>query len=626
MPPINSAPSLTLEISTTPLETDWRLGTISTRDPDGDIAVLSLSGDDADAFTLRDNGELVFSELLDFETPSDLNGDNIFNLTVTADDGLDGVTSKDLEFEIIDVPNDAFTQILGSPQGLALGKSLLEIPAVQYGGEGALVVTTQARRNGLAQSVNVAAHILPAASLGTETNSSKSVGPLGLTITSASSGAFGYFNNDAFLGTSSDHQTYLGLFHIRSTDITTAGGDQLSISILLNPNEDLIGSFGGELNLMDSRLPAGVLTDRNNAVSIVPPGTNARPLPADFNGDGVTDLIFRDTQIGGNTQSATFVSGVFGVAQNAATVFDIGMNQLQAGRVIELLPPFWSIEGWNSYTMDNMGDFDADGADDLVLLHSNNETESSAKLFISGKNATDTLLTRFDILANASDSIDRMFWHNLDDDYVATISNSGDVDGDGFDDVLLTTYSPWGYSYPSYLILSENVASRNMATEWIPLGSNKRGFYGPSTGFIIEDIDGDDRAEIVLSNGINGGSEGRLVIIPGNRLSGDGFDPIYTLQNISYNAVGPLELPEGVVEILFPNGVFVSSQGFGYSIAQVNDLDGDGFKEIVISNPYFDASPENSDNHPEGAIYLVPTRRIRTAAETGEVIDLRSVF
>ena len=64
---------------------------INANDGDGgadDVSVTySISGEDADAFSIDTDGNLTFKVVPDHDTPSDADQDNFYHLTVTADDG-----------------------------------------------------------------------------------------------------------------------------------------------------------------------------------------------------------------------------------------------------------------------------------------------------------------------------------------------------------------------------------------------------------------------------------------------------------------------------------------------------------------------------------------------------------
>lgn len=81
-------------------------------DAEGDVIVFSLSGDDSGAFTIDSaTGEIRFVASPDYEAPGDLNGDNIYHVTVHANDGIFDST-QDVQISVTDVfeitgdPND----------------------------------------------------------------------------------------------------------------------------------------------------------------------------------------------------------------------------------------------------------------------------------------------------------------------------------------------------------------------------------------------------------------------------------------------------------------------------------------------------------------------------------------
>ncbi len=76
-------------------------------DPEGGNVTFSISGRDAAAFTIDpDNGQLRFIETPDFENPSDLGGNNVYDVTITATDAGGKTTSKNIWVTVDDVAND----------------------------------------------------------------------------------------------------------------------------------------------------------------------------------------------------------------------------------------------------------------------------------------------------------------------------------------------------------------------------------------------------------------------------------------------------------------------------------------------------------------------------------------
>jgi hypothetical protein len=69
----------------------------------GDTITYSLSGDDASLFTISPTGVLTFLAAPDFETPTDLDGDGVYEVTVIVDDNAGGTDTQDLSVTVTDV-------------------------------------------------------------------------------------------------------------------------------------------------------------------------------------------------------------------------------------------------------------------------------------------------------------------------------------------------------------------------------------------------------------------------------------------------------------------------------------------------------------------------------------------
>ncbi len=78
------------------------VGTYRSTDADGDTIYWSLSGDDAAYFWIGHDGKLRYIYSLDYENALDSDGDNVYNLTVTASDGIASV-SKAVAVTVVDV-------------------------------------------------------------------------------------------------------------------------------------------------------------------------------------------------------------------------------------------------------------------------------------------------------------------------------------------------------------------------------------------------------------------------------------------------------------------------------------------------------------------------------------------
>ena len=74
------------------------LYTYRSTDPEGEEVTWSLTGDDADAFEISDTGGLKFRDPPDYEMPADSGDDNVYQVTVVAED--DQGNEKELEVTV----------------------------------------------------------------------------------------------------------------------------------------------------------------------------------------------------------------------------------------------------------------------------------------------------------------------------------------------------------------------------------------------------------------------------------------------------------------------------------------------------------------------------------------------
>lgn len=102
-PPTNRAPQFSSSDAATIAENSAGVFyTASANDPDGDPLTFAISGTDAGAFSLA-GSDLSFVEIPDFERPADGDRDNIYDVTITVQDGRGG--SADLSL-FVTVEND----------------------------------------------------------------------------------------------------------------------------------------------------------------------------------------------------------------------------------------------------------------------------------------------------------------------------------------------------------------------------------------------------------------------------------------------------------------------------------------------------------------------------------------
>ena len=102
--------------------------TANASDSDGDTVTIALSGGpDAGSVTLDANtGALSFTAELDFENPSDANGDNVYEVTLEARDGRGGIATLDLQITVTDEVDSIVVRRVGTGFNQPLG--LIALP------------------------------------------------------------------------------------------------------------------------------------------------------------------------------------------------------------------------------------------------------------------------------------------------------------------------------------------------------------------------------------------------------------------------------------------------------------------------------------------------------------------
>lgn len=250
------------------------------------------------------------------------------------------------------------------------------------------------------------------------------------------------------------------------------------------------------------------------------------------------------------------------------------------------------------------GDVNGDGFDDMIIGSPYSSSLGNARYqggeayIIYGDSNLPQVLDLF-FLGNRGTAI---FGANPGDNAGSAVSSAGDVDRDGFDDVLIGAAHGDGQgngrnsSGEAYLIYGGN--SMPLAIDLLNLGSDGVAIYGVSNydslGFAVSsagDIDGDGFDDFVLgaeyADGLNGNrvNSGETYVIFG----GD------TLPNtIDLADLGDLGFTIFGAETNDRSGTAVSNAG---------DFDGDGFADFILTAPFADA-PNNTQTN-AGESYLI---------------------
>ncbi|MBE9192560.1 FG-GAP repeat protein [Gloeocapsopsis crepidinum LEGE 06123] len=274
----------------------------------------------------------------------------------------------------------------------------------------------------------------------------------------------------------------------------------------------------------------------------------------DINGDGFDDIIlgvFEGDNYGFEGASRSYV--VFGKASGFEPSLNLANLDGTNGFAINSTNP----SDRSGFSVSNAGDVNGDGLADLIV--GSPGTNSSYVVFgnASGFEANFDLAT-----------LDGTNGFRINGAGFA-VSNAGDVNGDGFDDLIVG--NPNGQSYVVFGRASGFEANFDLGTIDGTNGFQINGINaGDRSGFSVSsagDVNGDGFADLIVGSA---GTNSSYVVF-GNA---SGFEPSLNLANL-----------DGT------NGFRINDAGFGVSSA--GDVNGDGFDDLIVSNPNADPSGQS---------------------------------
>ncbi|MFG0248555.1 MAG: PKD domain-containing protein, partial [Phycisphaeraceae bacterium JB051] len=308
----------------------------------------------------------------------------------------------------------------------------------------------------------------------------------------------------------------------------------------------------------------------------------------DVNGDGCDDLLIiaapRET---GEDVTEGEVYLVYGQTTGLTGAFYL--SAIESGNLDGAV--FYGLTGFDGYpfSVSNAGDVNADGYDDMLV-----GTQSGDP--VNRSNAGQTYLIYgdasefsgvYDLSQIASGSLHGVLFNGIasGDRSGSSVSGAGDVNGDGFDDLIIGAYAANGggdsYDGETYLV------------------------YGHASALSGEielvDIETGDLAG-VLFNGIDQGDSSGACVSGAGDVNGDGYDDIliatrfagpsgrtsaggtYLVYGLPMGLSGVMELSD-LVSGSLAGAVFFGIDSFdhsGYSVSDAGDVNADGFADLLI--------------------------------------------
>lgn len=324
-------------------------------------------------------------------------------------------------------------------------------------------------------------------------------------------------------------------------DVNGDGFDDVIISAPLYDNGQIdegrayifLGSASGLSNT-----PAWT-AESNKAIAEF--GTSVRSA-GDVNGDGFSDVIIGSSTYDINGyQGRVFV--YYGSASGISTIPSWTADSDQAGAQF-------------GQSVSTAGDVNGDGYDDVIVgsfaYDNGQNNEGRAYLYYGSTSGLSTFP------AWISENNVENSW------YGRSVGNAGDVNGDGYDDVIVGAPSEFGFQFFgwTYVYYGSNLGLSPFPS-WTASGKIAENF-GCSVG-TAGDMNADGYDDVII--GAQAGDNG---------MHGEGIAAVY------YGSDGGLSTSYDWAE---------SDQvdaGFGFSVGTAGDVNGDGTDDVIIGSIYFD--------------------------------------
>jgi hypothetical protein len=248
----------------------------------------------------------------------------------------------------------------------------------------------------------------------------------------------------------------------------------------------------------------------------------------DVNGDGYSDVV-----VGANGYNG---------AQGKVYLYLGGPSGLSA-------TASWTAVGENTIDLmgqdvSTAGDVNGDGYSDLIVGASGYSTSTGkAYLYLGGPSGLSATASWTHLGEAAS---------NL---FGASVATAGDVNGDGFSDVVIGAYGYGTNTGKAYLYLG-GPAGLSTTASWSMVGEATGNYYGQSVA-TVGDVNGDGYSDVVVGAYGNSSFTGKAYLYLG------GTSGLST--TASWTAVGE-----------------ATNNYFGNSVATAGDVNGDGYSDAIV--------------------------------------------